>query len=111
MQFLPATFFSKLDSMISEFVWNKKVPRISKQYLQRPKSLGGMALPNFRFYYWAANIRIFQYWILYEIADSPPTWLTIEANSAGPVSLKALTYSPIISSTTPYTKMLLLKNP
>ena len=48
--FLPQSFFHKLDSLISEFILNKKVPRMRKQYLPRPK-LGGLALPNLRFYY------------------------------------------------------------
>ena len=107
--FLPQTFFSTLDSTISNFIWNKKVPRLRKQYLQRPKSLGGMALPNFKFYYWSANIRILKCWIMYKFLDPPPTWLVMEANSAGPVSLMALTYSPILSSTSPYTKNVIVK--
>lgn len=108
--FLPQTFFRRLDSMISEFIWDKKVPRIRKQYLQRPKSLGGMALPNFRFYYWSANIRILKYWLLLEDLDPPPTWLVMEANSARPVTLVALAHSPINSSTAPYTKNIIVKN-
>lgn len=42
--FLPQSFFQKLDSTNSDFIWNKNTPR---QFLQRPKKLGGMALPNF----------------------------------------------------------------
>ena len=107
--FLPQSFFTKLDSMISEFIWDKKKARINKQFLQRPKSLGGMALPNFRYYYWAANIRILTYWILYRTLNSPPSWLSMEAISAGSVSLRALAYSPILSSTSPYTKNVIVK--
>lgn len=80
-----------------------------KQYLQRPKLLGGMALPNFRFYHWAANIRIFKYRLQYEAFEPPLTWLVIESNSAKPVSLKALLHSPIHSSTSPYTKNVIVK--
>ncbi len=50
-------------TLVLEFVWNKMIPRMCKQYLKKPKLLGGMALPNFRFYHWAANIRIFKYWL------------------------------------------------
>lgn len=107
--FLPQTFSRKVDSLILEFVWNMKVPRMRKQYLQRPKQLGGMTLPNFRFYYWAANIWIFKYWLQYEAFEPPPTWLVIESNSAKPVSLKALLHSPIHSSTSPYTKNVIVK--
>lgn len=104
--FLPQTFFHKVDSLVLEFVWNKKVPRMRKQYLQRPSSLGGLSLPNIRFYYWAANIRILKYWLQYEALDPPLTWLVIEANSTKPVSLKALVHSPIHS---PYTKNVIVK--
>uniref|UniRef100_A0A3B5RAA6 Reverse transcriptase domain-containing protein n=1 Tax=Xiphophorus maculatus TaxID=8083 RepID=A0A3B5RAA6_XIPMA len=100
--FLSRSFFSKLDSIITKFLWNGKAPRIRTQFLQRPKRLGGMALPNFRYYYWASNIRLFRYWLQ---SDSPssPAWLVMEANSVKPVSLAALLHSPLQSSTKPYT--------
>lgn len=69
--FLSNSFFRKVENLISEFVWNKKAPRLHKPYLQRPKLLGRMALPKFRFYYWASNIRILKYWLQYE-AFNPP---------------------------------------
>ncbi len=40
-------FFNKLDSLISNFIWNKKTPRIKKTFLQRHKIQGGMGLPCF----------------------------------------------------------------
>lgn len=58
---------------------------------------------TFLFYYWPANIRNINYWIQYEKMELPPSWLVLEANSACPVSLQALLYSPLISSTTFYT--------
>uniref|UniRef100_A0AAY4CWH0 Reverse transcriptase n=1 Tax=Denticeps clupeoides TaxID=299321 RepID=A0AAY4CWH0_9TELE len=102
--FLPQSFFQKVDSVISEFIWNKKVPRLRKQYLQRPRKLGGLALPHFRFYYWASNIRILKYWLQSEPSDAQINWLAIEANSVKPTSLRALVHSAILSSTLPYTK-------
>lgn len=60
--FLTKTFFTKLDSLISSFIWNNKTPRIRKLFLQRPKMQGGMALPNFKIYYWAANIKSLLCW-------------------------------------------------
>uniref|UniRef100_A0A3P9ITT7 Reverse transcriptase domain-containing protein n=1 Tax=Oryzias latipes TaxID=8090 RepID=A0A3P9ITT7_ORYLA len=41
------SFFNKLDSLISYFIWNKKTPKIKKTFLQRPPSQGGMGLPCF----------------------------------------------------------------
>ena len=102
--FLPQTFFRKVDSLISEFIWIKRVPRLRKQHLQRLKQLGGLALPNLRFYYWAANIRILHYWLQFDISKSPPIWLIMEANYVKPISLKALMHSPIQSSIAPYSK-------
>ena len=55
--FLSKSFFLSVDKLISGFIWNKKNPRIRKSMLQRHRHYGGLALPNFRFYYWAANIQ------------------------------------------------------
>lgn len=66
-----------------------------EQYVQRPKPLGGMALPNFRYYSWVVNIRIFLYWLQFEASDAPLAWLVIELNSTKPVLLKAFLHSPI----------------
>lgn len=103
------SFFCKVDSLILELIWITKVPRLCRQCLQRPKSLGGMPLHNFRFYYWSANIRIFNYWLQLDTLDSPSAWLVIEANSFCSVSLKALLYSSIHCSTSSYTKNMIVK--
>ena len=34
-----------------------------EMYLERSKPEGGLGLPNFMHYYWAANISKFPYWI------------------------------------------------
>lgn len=99
--FLTQSFFRKLDFSIREFLWAKKVSRLRIQYLQKSKKLGGMALPNFKYYYWACNIRTFRYWI--QSDSSSLAWLTMETNSVKPVSLAALLHSPIKCSTAPYT--------
>uniref|UniRef100_A0A8C4X2W1 Reverse transcriptase domain-containing protein n=1 Tax=Erpetoichthys calabaricus TaxID=27687 RepID=A0A8C4X2W1_ERPCA len=56
--YINKSFFKQLDSTITSFIWNSKHPRIQRATLQRPKAEGGMALPNFQFYYWAANLLI-----------------------------------------------------
>lgn len=33
--------------MQPQCIWNKKPPRIRKDTLQKPKEMGGLALPNF----------------------------------------------------------------
>ena len=107
--FLPQTFFRKIESLVTEFIWNRKPPRIRKSFLQRPKKLGGMALPNFQYYYWAANIRALHYWLHSDTLSPPPTWLQMEALSCKPTSLKALMYSPLGFPLSPYTKNVCVK--
>lgn len=107
--FLPQIFFRKIDTIISEFIWNKSPPRICKQFLQRPKTSGGMALPNLRFYYWAANLRIIQFWLRSDSLSSLPIWLNMEATSCSPVSLLALAHAPISISPSAYTKNIIVR--
>lgn len=49
------------------------------------------------------TIRNLNYWIWCEDIEVPPSWLVMEVNSAHPVSLKALLYSPPHSSTSGFT--------
>ncbi len=102
--FLPQIFFRRIDTIISKF------PGIHKQFLQRPKALGGMALPNLRFYYWAAHLRIIQSWLQFDSHHSMPVWLKLEAVSCHPVSLAALVHSAIKSPSSSYTKNVIVKN-
>lgn len=61
--------FFKLEKLIDSFLCLCvcvggviKSPRIGKSFLQKPKCQGGMALPNFLFYYWVTNIQKVVYW-------------------------------------------------
>lgn len=49
--------FSELNKIISRFIWQGKKPRVRFNTLQLPKEQGGMALPNFKDYFYAAQIR------------------------------------------------------
>ena len=60
--FIKKSFFSNLDQFISSFLWSNKQARIGRTALRLPKSLGGVALPDFRYYYWACNINKFLFW-------------------------------------------------
>ncbi|XP_028270679.1 uncharacterized protein LOC114441791 [Parambassis ranga] len=96
--FIPKSFFHSLDSVILQFIWNKKVPRLRKTVLQKPKGDGGMALPNFTYYYWAANLQIVMYWMRAN-SDTSPAWCRMEALSCAPTTLCALvTCSPILTN-------------
>lgn len=57
--------------------------------MQRTKQSGGLALPNFQFYYWAANVRNMLYWLSAPSTETP-AWLYIESSHCGKTSLPAL---------------------
>lgn len=89
--FLPKLFFTALDKHITGFLWGDKQPRISKVMLQRHQSQGGLSLPNFRYYYWAANIHKIIYWIKLPQLN----WCLSEAKSCCSSSLLALATSKL----------------
>uniref|UniRef100_A0A8C4SMS5 Reverse transcriptase domain-containing protein n=1 Tax=Erpetoichthys calabaricus TaxID=27687 RepID=A0A8C4SMS5_ERPCA len=60
--YINKSFSKQLYSIITSFIWNSKHPRIRRATLQRPQAEGGMAFPNFQFYYWAANIQAIKTW-------------------------------------------------
>lgn len=71
----PDFFFAESTPLSQNSYGVKKIPRIRKQFLQRPKALGGMALPNLRFYYRAAHLRITQSWLQSDSHHSMPVCL------------------------------------
>ena len=87
--YLTKSFFCQIDKLISGFIWSGKNPRICKEFLQRPRTGGGLALPNFRGYYWAANVHKITHWM-----QSPGTdWCELKGRSCMSSSLQALASS------------------
>lgn len=88
--YLPKAFFKDLDKIISHFIWAGKNPRAKYSILQRTKDGGGLALSDFRTYYWAANLQKIHTWY-----NSPSTdWCQMEAYSCNSISLSALICAP-----------------
>lgn len=82
--FLPKAFFFKtLDSITMSFIWEYKTHRIGKKHFCKSKDSGGLALPVFQHYYWAANARALVYWqdaYPGELKDVTPPWVAMEQN-------------------------------
>lgn len=94
--FIPLKYFKQLESIISSFIWDNKTARINKKHLNKSKDQGGFGLPNFKFYYWAANLNTLAWWRKIgsvELGDKPE-WLAIEEASCNKTSLTALLNSP-----------------
>ena len=79
------SFFTDLGKQLNAFIWNNNPARIRRLCLQLPKSEGGLALPNFRHYYWASNINKLLYWAKYKLSDPCPPWVHIELSSSAPL--------------------------
>lgn len=56
------------------FTLYKNVPRIRKEYLERQKEEGDLSLPNYLYYYWAANIHKLMFWVSDLKDDESPVW-------------------------------------
>lgn len=94
--FLPKSFFRSINERLSNFLWEGKVPRLRRAFLERPRVEGGLALPNFMHYYWAANFQKLTYWF-----QAPKTdWCAAEGKSCKRSSLLALITSKLPLSPT-----------
>ncbi len=87
--FLPKSFFRSTNRLLSSFIWGGgggEKPRIRREFLEKPKKDGGLALPNLLNYYWAANLQKIIYW-----SQSPHIkWCEAEAKSCKSTSLVVL---------------------
>uniref|UniRef100_A0A3B3BI18 Uncharacterized protein n=1 Tax=Oryzias melastigma TaxID=30732 RepID=A0A3B3BI18_ORYME len=74
---VPNSYFVTWDKLISRFIWGGKKPRIKYKTLQLDKEHGGLALPNLKQYYYAAQLKYIACWCAPEIKAQ---WKQIEMN-------------------------------
>lgn len=81
-QSLPVTItqkqFIEWDKWISRFIWRGKKPMVRYKTLQLPKDRGGLALPNLKEYFLAAQIRALVCWCNDEFVAK---WKNIELST------------------------------
>uniref|UniRef100_A0A674NX77 Reverse transcriptase domain-containing protein n=1 Tax=Takifugu rubripes TaxID=31033 RepID=A0A674NX77_TAKRU len=58
----PSDHWSKLQSATTKFIWNKKRPRLKMSVLQRRREDGGLAVPDFKLYFWSFVLRPLLSW-------------------------------------------------
>ena len=78
---IPDSQFSMWDKHLSRFIWAGARPRVRFKTLQIDREQGGLAVPNLREYYYAAQMRYFVYWCSPEYQAK---WKHIELNLANP---------------------------
>lgn len=66
---IPVSFFSRLDQTISSFVWAGSTPQVAKIKLQLFLTEGGLSLPIFRKYYWAAQLVTVRWWFTQDVSN------------------------------------------
>lgn len=69
------SFFTTLSGLIRSFIWHHKTQRVSLDKLALDYNQGGLRLPNFKMYYWAAQSR----YLAQMFTSTPfPSWLNME---------------------------------
>lgn len=86
---IPSSAFNMLDKLISKFIWQNKKPRVRLKLLTLEKNKGGLALPNIKYYYWAAQLTALVVWINNNIESG---WVKIEQNSLPSIPLSVLVF-------------------
>ena len=75
----PPAFFYNMRKTFTNFIWNKKRPRLLLTLLYLPYDRGGLQLPNLLWYFRAAQIRSALFWFS---NPSNQPWVQIEELNA-----------------------------
>ncbi len=86
----PSGFFSSMRKTFTNFMWNKRRPRLRLTLLYLPYDSGGLQLPNFLWYFRAAQLRSAFFWFA-EPSNLP--WVQIERENAKGLTLNRYLYS------------------
>ena len=88
----PTDYWTKLHSAVSKFIWKGKRPRLKMSTLQRKKDSGGLAVPDFKLYFWSFVLRPLLNWLNPDFSTS---WLSLESAKTEPWSLHDALFSNI----------------
>lgn len=77
---VPTAIFREIDRLVSLFIWGGGTPRLARSTLWLPVDLGGLALPNFQIYFWAAMLVTVHWWCQGWRSNAA---VCLEANSLG----------------------------
>lgn len=59
---LSGAFLQEMNQCVSQFIWNGTLTRLARSTLHMPVQTGGLALPIFQVYYWAAVLVMVRWW-------------------------------------------------
>lgn len=88
----PAGHWEKLHRLLCNYVWRGKRPRLKISTLQRRKISGGLGIPNFEHYFWAATLRPLCTWFN---TGAQVAWRSLEENLVKPHRLQDFIHSNI----------------
>lgn len=91
----PANYWKKIHSRVLQFIWNKKRPRLKMTTLQRDRGAGGLAVPDFKLYFYSFVLRPLFVWSIAEISNS---WRELEEDIVRPLTLQGVLFSNMSNS-------------